>query len=69
MTFNYIIDLYERGEFKAHVEDANQKTVLEVDESLITDGWMKHIRDIVGLTEYLRYLKIMGNRDTLKLDF
>jgi len=60
-----IVDLDERGVFKAHVDDMEGNTILtlsnEEDEdgelSLVRDGFIKHPRDTEGL---LIYLKEMG---------
>lgn len=64
-NFVLIVDLDERGSFKAHVENQNGKTVFEFsneDETgwpseeglwLIADGFMSHGRDGAGLLDYL----------------
>lgn len=62
-----IVDLDERGWFKAHVENQNGRTIFEFsneDEesgwpsddgiSLIEDGFMRHGRDTGGLLNYLK---------------
>ncbi len=60
-----IVDLDERGWFKAHVENQNGKTIFEFSNEetgwpskdglwLIEDGFMRHGRDIHGLLEYLK---------------
>ena len=66
-----IVDLDERGSFKAHVDDQNDKTVFEFCNEdcetgwpseyglwLVEDGWMKHNQDSSGLLEYLKYIKV-----------
>jgi hypothetical protein len=45
-TYNRIIDIDERGEYRAHIEDSTRRTVYEYkfseDESLIEDGYMRN---------------------------
>lgn len=60
-----VVDLDERGSFKAHVDDQKGKTVFSFsnedatgcpDEDglwLVNDGYMKHRRDSDGLHDYL----------------
>ena len=75
-----VVDLDERGSFKAHVEDPSGKTVFEFsneDEEtgwpsenglwLIEDGFMRHGRDVDGLHEYLLQMKIAEPGSTLTL--
>lgn len=63
---HYAIDLDERGEFRAHVENENGKMLFEIDGyEIFEDGFMKHTRDIVGLSEYLISLGIMEKNDSL----
>jgi len=66
-----VVDLDERGIFKSHVQDEQDGTIIfelsnESDEngwpeedglSLISDGYMHHARDVVGL---LFYMKLTG---------
>ena len=72
----YVIDLDERGWFKAHVENQNGKEVFFLsneDEGgwpngnldLVEDGYMRHGRDIDGLHEYLQKVGLAGPRSTL----
>lgn len=70
----YVIDLDERGSFRAHVEDQAGQTVFEFvsgnelaeDESdLFQDGWMRGKNDIEGLEKYLRDRGIIGRYDQL----
>lgn len=65
--YKYMIDLNERGSFRAHVEDPDGNSVFtfsneEKDEEtgqisegplwLVEDGFMKNISDLAGLKEY-----------------
>lgn len=53
--YQYVVDLDERGEFKAHVEDFRGATVWEGDiPEMVEDGFMKHNKDVGGLEEYLK---------------
>ena len=75
-----VIDLDERGWFKAHVENRNGKTVFEFsneDEEagwpnerglwLVEDGFMRHGRDIAGLLDYLKSIGIAKPTATMRL--
>lgn len=74
-TYLYIIDLDERGAFRAHVEHAQTGEVvyniyggdeLEPDETnIVDDGYMRNYNDIDGLTNYLKMAGIMSANDTL----
>lgn len=63
-NYEYWINLDERGEFFADVRDADGKTILETHSNLdgeidlVTDGYMRHGRDLAGLREYL--VDVMG---------
>lgn len=64
----YHINLDERGEFYAHVEDGTGKEVysiptMDVLRELIEDGYMKHSEDIGGLCYYLRTIALIGPKD------
>lgn len=74
----YVIDLDERGIFKAHVENQNGKEVFSLsnedeggwpkgDLDLVEDGYMRHARDINGLLEHLQEVGLAGPRSTLEL--
>jgi hypothetical protein len=67
--FVYLIDLDERGVFKAHVTDPFGKVVLgidtEDDPSFFEDGWVRHGRDIEGIRKYLVHLGVMRATDAL----
>jgi len=49
-----IIDIDERGEFRAHIEDRNGNTIFEYDDQIFEDGFMKHKKDMNGLLHYLK---------------
>lgn len=58
MVYYYIIDLNERGQFYAHVEDERGKVVYDIDYNEIEfltrfGGYMAHLEDVVGLEEFL----------------
>ena len=66
MTFEYFINLDERGDFYADVRDAKGQTVFEIDGfDIFEDGYMKHARDLEGLKEYLIDLEVMFEPDDL----
>ena len=74
--YTYVIDLNERGEFHAHVENKKGKIIYcfsneEEGEScgvwLVSDGFMKHTKDVDGLQEYLIDMKIIPADSTLTL--
>lgn len=72
MLFTYHIDHDERGEFRADVRNADDKTVHEIHDDEETGeiweleaGYMRHTRDLVGLKSYLVELGIMQPNDTL----
>lgn len=61
-NYVYIVDLDERGEYKAHVEheaqDGHGMIVLDVPE-LVNDGFMKNTEDMGGLLSYLQDVKLL----------
>ena len=64
--FEYVIDLDERGEFKATVYNDKGVQVFEINGfDLFDDGYMKHKEDIDGLKAYLVGLCIMQDGDKL----
>lgn len=70
-TFEYVIDLDERGDFRAHVEDQNGNVIFEIEgiddlESLIEDGFMKHKNDTDGLLQHLQDIDILDKNDILE---
>jgi len=57
-TYEYVIDLDERGDFRAHIEDSDGDVVYEIDGlddlmSIIEDGFMKNKNDTDGLLQHL----------------
>ncbi len=74
-SYTYVIDLNERGEFRAHVDDPDGDTVFIITSEdstggelwIIEDGYMKHVKDIDGLREYLIELGVMSENDDLSL--
>jgi regulation of enolase protein 1 (concanavalin A-like superfamily) len=75
-----IVDLDERGWFKAHVEDQDGKIVFEFsneDETgwpsedglwLVEAGFMRHVRDADGLLEYLKDVGIAKPTATMRVE-
>lgn len=63
--YTYIVDMDERGEYRAHVEDPAGNSVYEIKSDPegivhpIEDGYMKNGRDMKGLTKYLKQLEII----------
>lgn len=60
-TYEYYIDLDERGSFLADVRDENGETVFEIragaelteeETSIFEDGFMKHHNDIEGRRQF-----------------
>lgn len=80
-NFVLVIDLDERGLFKAHVEDASSSHEAfafsnEGDDGwpdedglwLVNDGYMRHGRDVCGLLEYMQSAGIAGPNASLRLE-
>ncbi len=75
-----VVDLDERGVFKAHVENHKGKTVYELsteDEDgcprkdglwLVEDGYMKHCRDSDGLHDYLLEMGIAKPGSVMRME-
>lgn len=72
----YVIDLDERGIFRAHVENSSGTTVFEFDNEdeertgalwLVEDGFMRHSHDTDGLHSYLIDMGIAQPLSTLTL--
>jgi len=73
-TFEYFINLDERGSFYADVRDNSGNTVFEIkagnelgedETSIFEDGYMNHPEDLCNLADYLRNLNIMSADDDL----
>lgn len=71
-----VVDLDERGCFRAHVENANGKTLFEFsneddDEEcegglwLVDMGYMRHARDEAGLLDYMRAMGMVGANSSM----
>lgn len=65
-TYAYRINLDERGDFNADVieEDGHELWNIQVEDGEIgevRDGWMKHGRDLKGLTEYLVHMGVIAD--------
>lgn len=75
-----VIDLDERGSFRAHVEDQKGETVFELsnegedgwpDEGglwLVEAGYMKHCRHSDGLHDYLIEMRIAKPGSAMRLE-
>lgn len=75
-----VVDLDERGIFRAHVDDQAGKTVFAFqneDESgwpdeagiwLVDAGYMKHGRDADGLHEYMLQVGLAKHGSTLRIE-
>jgi len=65
-TFEYYIDLDERGEFRADVRNFKGDTVFEIEGGeIFEDGFMRNKNDTHGLREHLISLGIMREGDHL----
>ncbi|OGT90142.1 MAG: hypothetical protein A2514_11475 [Gammaproteobacteria bacterium RIFOXYD12_FULL_61_37] len=80
-SLTLVVDLDERGIFKAHVDDAGGKEVFafssEDEETgrpsddglwLVEDGWMRHGKDVCGLLEYMQSMGVVGKNAALRLE-
>ena len=74
MDYRLHVNLDERGGFYADVRSPDGSTVFEIkagnelaedETSIFEDGYMAHKGDVSGLTDYLRELDIIGQRDTV----
>lgn len=71
--YSYVVDSDERGQYRAHVDDPNDKTVWEAsnEESEdgtfwpVEDGFMRNTRDMSGLLKYLQQMKVIPAGSTL----
>lgn len=64
-TFEYHINMDERGEFNADVRNPKGKTIWQTYGEVFEDGYMKHKDDMRGLKEYLLDLEIIDEGDIL----
>jgi hypothetical protein len=74
-----IVDLDERGSFRAHVETSTGKTVFSFSNEddngwpseyglwLVEAGYMRHTRDTDGLLDYMRSMGMVGANATLTI--
>lgn len=59
-TYEYYINLDERGEFFADVRTHHGRTVYTINGGdIFEDGFMKHKNDIAGLESYMKDLGII----------
>ncbi|MDR2032817.1 MAG: hypothetical protein LBP86_11350 [Azoarcus sp.] len=67
-TFHYHVNLDERGSYDADVRSPDGQTVFEIragnlldegESSIFEDGFMRHGKDMDGLTDYLRQLYVI----------
>jgi len=64
MTYEYFINLDERGEFFGDVRNPAGKTVFEIHGfDIFENGFMNHSRDITSLELHLKNLKIITADD------
>lgn len=81
-VYTYHVDLDERGFFLSHVESPDGKIIYTLSNEAVNNddryhdygsiwevdaGYMRHVRDMSGLTDYLREMKIIGPDDTVVL--
>ena len=70
-TFKYIVNLNERGDFFAHVEDSAEKEVYRIASSeqlsdLIECGYMEGFDDVQGLLDHLESLDLLPPNSTIE---
>ncbi|EGQ60914.1 hypothetical protein GGI1_03386 [Acidithiobacillus sp. GGI-221] len=77
LALTLVVDLDERGIFKAHVEDYVGDSIFELSNEnedgslkedgidLVRDGYLRHRRDTYGLLNYLREIGIATKENTL----
>ena len=78
-ALSLVVDLDERGIFKAHVENHTGNSIFEFSNEddngnpcegglwLVTDGYMHHNRDTRGLLDYLRDIELATKKNTLTI--
>lgn len=65
-TYEYFINLDERGEFYADVRDLGGNTVIEIKGfDIFEDGYMKNKNDLAGLLDYMIEVDIANDGDEL----
>ena len=69
--FTLVVDLDERGSFRAHVENAKGDSIFDFTNEddgelwLVEWGYMDHARDASGLLSYLQAMDIVGDGATM----
>lgn len=76
-----VVDLDERGYFRAHVENVLGRSIFEFSNEdpetgnpdadglwLVEFGFMRHTRDTAGLLDYLQSMGIVGASATLVIE-
>ena len=75
-----VVDLDERGRFRAHVENDKGKSIFDFsneDEEgapsedglwLVEFGYMRHARDAHGLLEYLQEMGLAGSNASMSVE-
>lgn len=69
-TYQYIVDLDERGAYAFHVNDESDREVFSARAEgeplwLVEDGYMRHTRDMAGLLEYLVQMGVVAQGSRL----
>jgi len=73
-TYHYIVDLNERGIYKAHVEDSDSFKIIWVASNQdeddgefwpVRDGFMKNGEDMFGLMKYLYSIGVIEIMDEI----
>ena len=67
-TINYVVDLDERGEFRATLYDGDTEIgSIDTEDAqwLIENYGVRHMRDLRGLKEYYVALGVMDAEDSL----
>lgn len=63
--YKYVVDLDERGEFNAHIEDTDGETVWTVEteeiQQLIEDGFITHVTDTHDICDHLIKIGVLSN--------
>jgi hypothetical protein len=65
-TLEYVIDMDERGEFAASVREQTGAVIYRIDGfQIFEDGFMRNSKDIGGLADYLKSLRVIGDNDSI----
>ena len=66
ITFEYFINLNERGEFYADVRDETGQTVFEInDYDFFENGYVSNPEDINGLLDFMIEIGIADSSDSI----